>query len=180
MTYYGAKELAASFRTVRKNTIQIAQDIPENRYTFRATPDTRSIAELLAHIGASPMFQTHMHGSRIQDMKTVNFPELMQKVSAVENQPRTKTEMVSFLETDGERFAAFLEGLSESFLAEQVTMPPGMEPAIRSRFDMLLSAKEHEMHHRGQLTVLQRMIGLVPHLTRQMQERFAQRPQAQR
>jgi uncharacterized damage-inducible protein DinB len=39
---------------------------------------------------------------------------------------------------------------------------------------MLLSPKEHEMHHRGQLMTLQRMIGLVPHLTRQMQERMAQ------
>jgi uncharacterized damage-inducible protein DinB len=39
---------------------------------------------------------------------------------------------------------------------------------------MLLSAKEHEMHHRGQLMMMQRMIGLVPHLTRQMQERMAQ------
>ena len=44
---------------------------------------------------------------------------------------------------------------------------------------MLLSPKEHEMHHRGQLMVLQRMIGLVPHLTRQMQERMAQAQQAQ-
>ena len=57
-------------------------------------------------------------------------------------------------------------------------MPPGAEPATKSRFEMLLGPKEHEMHHRGQLTVLQRMIGVVPHLTRQMQERMA-RMQAQ-
>ena len=38
---------------------------------------------------------------------------------------------------------------------------------------MLLSAKEHEMHHRAQLMVVQRMLGQVPHLTRQMQERIA-------
>jgi hypothetical protein len=31
------------------------------------------------------------------------------------------------------------------------------------------------MHHRGQLMTLQRMIGQVPHRTRQMQERWAQR-----
>jgi uncharacterized damage-inducible protein DinB len=43
---------------------------------------------------------------------------------------------------------------------------------------MLMSMKEHEMHHRGQLMLLQRMIGLVPHLTRQMQERMAQRAAA--
>lgn len=45
---------------------------------------------------------------------------------------------------------------------------------------MLLSAKEHEMHHRAQLMVLERMLGLVPHLTRQFQERRAQARQAQR
>lgn len=30
------------------------------------------------------------------------------------------------------------------------------------------------MHHRGQLMTMQRMMGIVPHLTRQMQERVAQ------
>jgi len=39
---------------------------------------------------------------------------------------------------------------------------------------MLLGVKEHEMHHRGQLMTMERMIGQVPHLTRQMQERRAQ------
>jgi uncharacterized damage-inducible protein DinB len=42
---------------------------------------------------------------------------------------------------------------------------------------MILSAKEHEMHHRGQLMLMQRMIGIVPHLTRAMQERMAQMQQ---
>ena len=35
MTYYGAKELAQSFRTVRNNTIKIAEEIPEEKYSFR-------------------------------------------------------------------------------------------------------------------------------------------------
>ena len=29
MTYYGPKEMAASYRTVRGNTIKIAEEIPE-------------------------------------------------------------------------------------------------------------------------------------------------------
>ena len=53
-------------------------------------------------------------------------------------------------------------------------MPPGADPATKTRLEMLLSPKEHEMHHRAQLMLLQRMVGLVPHLTRQMQERMAQ------
>jgi uncharacterized damage-inducible protein DinB len=38
---------------------------------------------------------------------------------------------------------------------------------------MLLGAKEHEMHHRAQLMVLQRMLGITPHLTREQQARMA-------
>ncbi len=174
MTYYGPKELAESFRTVRKNTIQIAEDIPENKYGFKASADTRSIGQTLVHIALASGFQYHIHSNKISDLKTVNFPELMEKLSAEEAKPRDKAQIVAMLKTEGEKFASYLESLPESFLAEEVAMPPGAEPAKKSRFEMLLSPKEHEMHHRGQLMTLQRMNGVVPHLTRQFQERMAQ------
>ena len=44
--------------------------------------------------------------------------------------------------------------------------------------EMIMTVKEHEMHHRGQLMLIERIIGIVPHLTRQMQERVAQRQQS--
>ncbi len=52
-------------------------------------------------------------------------------------------------------------------------MPEGAVPGSKSRLEMLLSVKEHEMHHRGQLMMIERMIGIVPHLTREMQARMA-------
>ncbi len=174
MTYYGAKELAAAFRTVRNNTIKIAEEIPENKYDFRAAPDTRSIGQTLTHIALGSGFQYYVHSNKVTDLKAVNFPELFQKVMAEEAKPRTKAEIVALLKREGDTFASFLAGLSDAFLEERVTMPPGADPATKSRFEMLLSPKEHEMHHRGQLMTLERMIGLVPHLTRQMQERMAQ------
>ena len=174
MDYYGGKEMAAAFRTVRKNTIKIAEEIPESKFDFRPAPDTRSIGQTLAHIAVSTGFQRHVHTNKITDMSTVNFPELFQKITAEENTPRTKAEIVAFLTSQGEDFAAFLETLPDAFLAERVTMAPAIGGSPKSRFEMLLGAKEHEMHHRGQLMTLQRMIGQVPHLTRQMQERMAQ------
>ena len=39
MTYYGGKALANAFRTVRKNTIQIAEDIPADKYDFKPSPE---------------------------------------------------------------------------------------------------------------------------------------------
>jgi uncharacterized damage-inducible protein DinB len=173
MTYYGSKELAAAFRTVRDNTIQIAEDIPESKYDFRPAPDTRTVRETLAHLAVSTGFQSHVHKNKISDMTQVNFPELFQKFSADESTPRSKDELIACLKDEGNTFASYLEGLSEEFLAEKVSMRPGTTPETRSRFEMLLSAKEHEMHHRGQLMTYQRLIGQVPHLTRVMQERMA-------
>ncbi len=175
MTYYGGKEMAAAFRTVRGNTIKIAEEIPESQYGFKATPEVRSIGETLAHIGVSTGFQSYTHQNKVTDMQAVPFMELMQTFQAEEKMPRSKAELIAYLKSQGEAFASFLEGLPESFLAEQVTMPPGMQPATKSRFEMLLSAKEHEMHHRGQLMTMQRMNGLVPHITRDFQQRMAQR-----
>jgi uncharacterized damage-inducible protein DinB len=174
MTYYGGKEMAAAFRTVRGNTLQVAEEIPEDKYSTRGCSDTRTVAQLLTHIALGPRFQLSMQQNKVTDLKTVNFPALMQEITAEEAKPRTKAEIIAFLKSEGEKFATFVEGLSESFLAEPVTMPPGATPATKSRFEMLLSPKEHEMHHRGQLMLIQRTLGLVPHLTRQMQERMAQ------
>ena len=173
MTDYGGRGIAEAFRTVRGNTITVAEEIPEDKYDFRPSPHTRMVGKMLVHIALSPSFALHIHGNKVTDLKTVNFPELMQGLVAEEAKPRTKAEIVALLKSEGEKFASFAEGLSDAFLAETVAMPPGAEPATKTRFEMLLSPKEHEMHHRGQLMLVQRMLGLVPHLTRQFQERMA-------
>jgi uncharacterized damage-inducible protein DinB len=75
------------------------------------------------------------------------------------------------LHRTAEAFASFLDALSESALSEMVSMPASQPP--KSRFEMLLSVKEHEMHHRGQLMLIERQLGIVPHLTRERELRFA-------
>src|SRR5262249_46050502 len=132
MTYYGAKELANAFRTVRKNTIKIAEEIPENKYDFKPAPDCRSIGQTLTHIALGSGFQAYIHQNKVTDLKTVNFPELFQKVVGEEGKPRTKAETIALLKAEGDQFASFLEGLNESFLSETVAMPPGAPEATKS------------------------------------------------
>jgi uncharacterized damage-inducible protein DinB len=64
---------------------------------------------------------------------------------------------MELLRSEGERFADWLASLSDETLAEQVTDPSGKNP--QSRLEMMLGAKEHEMHHRGQLMLIERMLG---------------------
>lgn len=174
MNYYGSKELAHSFRTVRDNTITIAEEIGEEHYGLKVAEDTRTVAQMLTHIALASGFQHEIHG--VQHLTTLdgyNFPARFAKMAAEEKAPRSKQEIVASLRDRGEEFAKWLETLSDDFLGERVSMPAGMTPPSKSRFEMILGVKEHEMHHRAQLMLIERLIGIVPHLTRQMQARMA-------
>ena len=172
MASYGGKELASGFRTVRKNTIQVAEDIPEAQYGHIPAADCRSVARLLTHIGISTRLGEELNKKRVTTLVGFNFLELMEQLNAEEAKPRSKAEIVELLRAQGEQFAAWLETLPPEFLDEMVTDPDGK--TAKSRLERLLGAKEHEMHHRGQLMLIERQLGIVPHLTRQFQERVAQ------
>jgi uncharacterized damage-inducible protein DinB len=175
MINYGAKELAAAFRTVRNNTIKIAEEIGEEHYGFKAAPDTRTVQETLVHIAHIPDFPYEMHGVRkATSMAGFDFMGFLLPRIADEKAARSKADVLKMLADGRDLFASWLETLSDDFLGESMAMPPGAQQASRTRFDMLLSVKEHEMHHRAQLMVLERMVGLVPHLTRQMEAMRAQ------
>src|SRR5262245_59965578 len=116
MNYYGAKELAASLRTVRGNTIKAAEDIPEEKYAFSPAPEWRTVGQLLTHIALGHRFQQAIHTEARGGLEGFDFPGLFAKVMAEEQQPRTKAQIIELLKTEGEAWANWIEGLSESFL----------------------------------------------------------------
>lgn len=174
---YGPNELANAFTTVRNNTILVAEDIPESKYDFRAAPGTKSVSELLRHIAYAPMVQEDMHRhSKVTTLKGYDFGKIVGKTSALEAPAKSKAEIIALLKSEGDRFASWLRSLSPSFLDETFTDPTGANP--KTRLENLMGVKEHEMHHRGQLMLIQRIVGVVPHLTRQREERARQRAAA--
>jgi uncharacterized damage-inducible protein DinB len=134
---------------------------------------------MLTHIALVPKGQYQINAvERLSNLENFDFMSLFQKLGEEEAKPRNKAAVIELLRSEGERWANFVAGATEEFLAQIVTLPQGATPPTKSRFELLTSVKEHEMHHRSQLMLIERMIGIVPHLTRQMQERIAQRQQA--
>jgi len=170
MNCYGGKDLARAYRTVRENTIKVAEDIPESKLDFAPAPGVRTVRQMLAHIALSDSFSS-VHKEKRTNFDGVNFPALVGQMQADEAKPRTKAELIALLRERGEATATWLESLSDEFLAEPFTQPRGT--ATKTRFEMIMGMKEHEMHHRAQLMLIERMLGITPHLTRAMQERFA-------
>ncbi len=170
MLPYGATDLALAFRTVRSNTMQIATELAEDRYEFTPAPGVRTVRQLLVHIAFGDEFALAVHPRRLATLVGFDFPSFITRLIAEERTARSKTEVLSLLQSRGDAFATWLQGLDEATLAERVVQHDGTS---KSRLEMVMGVKEHEMHHRGQLMLIERMVGIVPHLTRRMQERIA-------
>ena len=143
MTYYGGADLARAFRVVRNNTLTIAREIPEDQYGFRAAPGTMSVAELLAHLAASPSWQITAHRD---EQKTFigfdDFPRYIGAANAYAKTLTTKDAIVAALERDGETLANWFASLSDESLATTIGFPAGVEPPTKTRFEMLMGIKE--------------------------------------
>src|SRR4029077_1074247 len=171
MTSYGGKDLASALRTVRKNTIQVAEDIPESKYGFVAAPEVRSVARMLAHVAISTRIFEEVHKKGLETLVGFDFFGALDRFNAEEAKTRSKAEILELLRTEGEQFAAWMETLTAELIAEMVPEPDGKTQ--KSRFERLLGTKEHEMHHRAQIMLIERQLGIVPHITRQFNERIA-------
>ena len=174
MHFYGGREMAEAFRTVRRNTLQIANDITEEHYGFRPTPDMMSVAEELAHIAVSTLWAVEAHA--VEKKTAISFEDFntyMMRTAEAEKALTSRHLIISALLKNGEEFAAMLERMTPEQFGEFVSFPPPVQPSKKSRFEMLLGVKEHEMHHRAKLMVSERLLGIVPHLTRARQQRQA-------
>ena len=141
MLCYGAKDLARAYRTVRANTVKAAEEIPESKLDFAPAPGTRTVRQLLTHIALTDSFST-FHKEKRTSFEGFNFGELVGKLTAEEQKPRSKAELIEMLKQRGEETARWIESLSDDFLAEQFTQGPGQTPATKTRFEMIMAMKE--------------------------------------
>ena len=95
MSLYEPKQLADSMRVVRKNTIAIAEDIPETQYDYRPSPDSRSVRETLLHIASMTHFDLHIHEEQRRDsMDGFDFREFFAGLPTYEKSALSKKEIL--------------------------------------------------------------------------------------
>src|SRR6185312_5059302 len=110
MNYYGAKDLAAAFRTVRKNTLMVAEQIPEDKYGYRPAEGSRTVSELLTHIALGPRFQEQINLiEKRTTMEGFDFMGLIATLMAEQAKPRTKAAIITLLKEEGEKFDKAVE-----------------------------------------------------------------------
>src|SRR5260370_30595251 len=112
MHLYRAKQLADGMRTVGKNTILIAEDIPEKDYGYRPSPESRSVKETLVHIASLWRFDRLVPGEQhLASLEGFDFCALFKRAETEEKLLRSKTDHVSLLKTQGGRWCLSVGGL---------------------------------------------------------------------
>ena len=141
--------LIESWSEVRAGLIKEASQVPEDQFSFRATPDTRSVTEVLQHIvqsqkmlvGESCRAETNLRRQSF----AAHIAEYAPEVAAVNDKNGLLELLRSSMETSEASIRSCGEGLHDTmqrFDGKEV-----------SKLDFLNFAIAHEMYHRGQLTV---------------------------
>ena len=162
--------IISSWKDVRTGLIGEVEQIPEEQFSFRASPDTRSISELVQHVIESQKFLVGETCRAESNLRRQSFPDHLKEYAADVRLVTDKAGLVGLLGTSMEETEACLQASADR-MSDSITGLDG-KPKIKS--DFLTFVISHEMYHRGQLTVYERLLGIEPQLTQRLKKFFAQ------
>ena len=144
------KVVVDSWNDIGRKLIAMAEDFPEDKYDFKATPVQRSFAEQLIHAAGASYFFTDAVTGQKSDV------EGMMKRDRYKN----KAEIVAFVKKSFADGAAAIQAKGDKGLSDMV-----VDPFAHQQYrveDLAYGFIEHSGEHYGQLVVYYRLSGLVP------------------
>ncbi|MGD2216365.1 MAG: DinB family protein [Gemmatimonadales bacterium] len=159
------EEVLEGWRDVRQGLIEEVQNIPEDHFDFRPTPEVKSVSELVGHILEVALMMTGELTRADTDFRRAAWPELLDLYAAPVKAATGKAELLDLLRTTiGEAEQRFLD-VGELHMLQFITRFDGEQG---TRLAWLQHGIAQEMYHRGQLVLYERLLGIEPALTRKI------------
>jgi len=145
------KEYLERLEKSKEYLILVAETMPEDKYDFKATPESMSFAENLMHIGWAMDWHSEslMGGREARDWNT----DIELKVDK-----KSKKEMIATIDKTFDKTIEFISNFDINRLEERLDY----FGADRTKRQVLLLLIDHITHHRGQMLVYMRLNGLKP------------------
>src|SRR6202140_972791 len=140
----------SQWNEIGRKLIAMAEDFPEDKYEFKATPAQRSFAEQLLHVSASMYYFTDV----AQGQKP-RYPDDPKR-----DDLKTKAQVVAYVKKCVEDGAALIKAKGDKGMSDLVTDAESKQQMRVS--DLAYGLAEHSGEHYGQLVVYYRLAGLVP------------------
>ena len=147
------KDFLKHFDQVARVACRAARMIPPDKLEMKPTPDMMSAKDLAAHIFLSE--KALMKGARTGEILHSDFEEAGRETAAM----GTPEEIAAYGEKIHAETNAWVAGATEADYAKPVQAFWGMTMTPQM---CVMSSYEHMVHHRGQLYVYLRLMGLVP------------------
>lgn len=142
---------ATGFITYTSDKVsQLAEAIPEDKYDWRPNEETRSFAEVFAHIVSSTYFFASKLGA--------NVPENV-NLQTIEQELKTKQEIVAALKQSFDFALKAVQNVKNEDLATKATYP---FPGEYTNMSSILLLMSHTNEHLGQLIAYARTNDITP------------------
>jgi uncharacterized damage-inducible protein DinB len=139
----------AQWNEIGKKLIAMAEDFPEDKYDYKATPAVRSFAEQLLHAaGGMYYFTSPAQGQTVPDGDPPR------------SKYKTKADVVAYVKKAVEDGAAVIKSKGDKGMNDLATDPETKQKT--PIYAMAYGLIEHSGEHYGQLVVYYRLSGLVP------------------
>lgn len=165
-----AETLCEKWQEVRSGLIKEIELIPADQFSFRATPETRSVIELLHHVVEVERVISGEACREDSNLSRTSFPELIAEYAGETQKATTKEAILAVLASSLEQSKSAIRQFGDVKLQENMTRLDGK---VMPKIELLTFIIAHEMYHRGQLTVYQRLIGIEPALTQLFRKMFS-------
>lgn len=157
------------WKDVRNGLISEVERIPDDQFSFRATPETRSIAELLHHVIEVQKILVGETCREDSNIRRQSFAHHTKEYASGVRDAADKQGIIDLLRSSMED----VEPCVRSY-AEKLDEPTSsLDGRTTSKGAILTFAVSHEMYHRGQLTVYERLLNIEPVLTGRLKKLFA-------
>jgi len=148
-----AESYSKILESAKAYTLEIAEAMPEDKYTFRPNDSVRSFGEQMAHIGMSSNFflSAFIKGEELPPFDPKAIAEKEKQVGA------SKAETVKIVTEAFDDVIATLRGMDEEGLNEtfEVFFDPNKPSFTKEQGFQFI--RDHITHHRGQALVSLRM-----------------------
>ena len=163
-------KLVDSWKECRNGLLQEAEQIPADQFSFRATGETRTVAELLRHVVETQKVLVGEVCRAETNLTRQSFADHIKEYAPEAASATDKAALLELLRTSMDHTEASLRS-NAGKLNESMRRFDGKE---MSKLDMLNFIVSHEMYHRGQVTVYERLLNIEPALTQRFKKLFAQ------
>lgn len=162
--------LITMWKEFREGLIAEVVQIPEDQFSFRATPEVRNVAELLQHIVEVQKTLVGEGCRADANLRRQSFADHIQEYAPEVKSIIDKNGLLELLRSSMEVSEANLR--SNSGLINDSM--GGLDGKPTPKLKVVDFAISHEMYHRGQLTVYERLLSIEPALTKQFAKMMAQ------